>query len=268
MPKIYLSPSTQDWNMYVTNSGSEEYNSEIARPWCRLRANGIQYRRNRPEMTAGSSIRDNSGDYDLYLALHSNAAPEGRYGQARGIIAFYYPGSAAGERAAELIAENLRDIYPLPDKVTTRSTTSLGRCASPGSRLCWRRSATTTTTPTPSGWRPPGRHRPADRPGPDGVLRPALHLPHGPGAGDGPRVRRHAEPAGAALPGGAGHRQPSQRRGRHQSTASGRGGMWSIMETRWATPPRPYDRHVRSEASCRLLEDVVKKRQIPMARFG
>ena len=26
MPKIYLSPSTQDWNMYVTGSGSEEYN--------------------------------------------------------------------------------------------------------------------------------------------------------------------------------------------------------------------------------------------------
>ena len=26
MPIIYLSPSTQDWNMYVTGSGSEEYN--------------------------------------------------------------------------------------------------------------------------------------------------------------------------------------------------------------------------------------------------
>ena len=134
MPKIYLSPSTQDWNMYVTNSGSEEYNmnrlADALVPY--LRANGIQYRRNRPEMTAGSSIRDaNSGDYDLYLALHSNAAPEGRYGQARGIIAFYYPGSAAGERAAELIAENLRDIYPLPDKVTTRSTTSLGEVRQP-----------------------------------------------------------------------------------------------------------------------------------------
>ena len=134
MPKIYLSPSTQDWNMYVTNSGSEEYNmnrlADALVPY--LRANGIQYRRNRPEMTAGSSIRDaNSGDYDLYLALHSNAAPEGRYGQAQGIIAFYYPGSAAGERAAELIAENLRDIYPLPDKVTTRSTTSLGEVRQP-----------------------------------------------------------------------------------------------------------------------------------------
>ena len=25
MPVIYLSPSTQDWNAYVTGSGSEEY---------------------------------------------------------------------------------------------------------------------------------------------------------------------------------------------------------------------------------------------------
>ena len=129
MPIIYLSPSTQDWNMYVTGSGSEEYNmnllADALEPY--LRSNGIRYRRNRPEMTAGSSIREaNSGYYDFYLALHSNAAPEGRYGQVRGIIAFYYPTSAQGQRAAELIAAELRDIYPLPDKVTTRSTTSLG----------------------------------------------------------------------------------------------------------------------------------------------
>ena len=129
MPIIYLSPSTQDWNMYVTGSGSEEYNMNLLAdalvPY--LLSNGIQYTRNRPEMTAGSSIREaNSGYYDFYLALHSNAAPEGSYGQARGIIAFYYPTSTQGQRAAELIAEELRDIYPLPDKVTTRSTTTLG----------------------------------------------------------------------------------------------------------------------------------------------
>ena len=129
MPIIYLSPSTQDWNMYVTGSGSEEYNmnrlADALVPY--LLSNGIRYQRNRPEMTAGSSIREaNSGTYDFYLALHSNAAPEGSYGQARGIIAFYYPTSAQGRRAAELIAAELRDIYPLPDKVTTRSTTTLG----------------------------------------------------------------------------------------------------------------------------------------------
>lgn len=29
MPIIYLSPSTQDWNPYVTGSGSEEYQMNL-----------------------------------------------------------------------------------------------------------------------------------------------------------------------------------------------------------------------------------------------
>lgn len=129
MPIIYLSPSTQEWNQYVTGSGSEEYNMNLLAdalvPY--LLSNAIQYQRNRPEMTAAASIREaNAGNYDLYLALHSNGAPEGHYGEERGIIAFYYPGSVQGRRAAELIAEELRKIYPLPGKVTTRETTTLG----------------------------------------------------------------------------------------------------------------------------------------------
>ena len=132
MPIIYLSPSTQEWNSYVTGSGSEEYNMNLLAdalvPY--LLSNGIQYKRNRPEMTAGYSIREAKlWNYDLYLALHSNGAPEGRYGEERGIIAFYYPGSSKGQRAAELIAQELRKIYPLPNKVTTRATTSLGEVA-------------------------------------------------------------------------------------------------------------------------------------------
>lgn len=134
MPIIYLSPSTQEWNQYVTGSGSEEYNmnllADALEPY--LLSNGIRYRRNRPEMTAASSIREaNAGEYDFYLALHSNAAPEGRYGEERGIIAFYYPGSSEGQRGAELIAQELRQIYPLPRKVTTRATTSLGEVSQP-----------------------------------------------------------------------------------------------------------------------------------------
>lgn len=134
MPIIYLSPSTQEWNEYVTGSGSEEYNmnllADALEPY--LLANGIQYRRNSPDMTAASSIREaNSGWYDFYLALHSNGAPEGRYGQERGIIAFYYPGSSEGQRGAELIAEQLRQIYPLPNKVTIRATTTLGEVRQP-----------------------------------------------------------------------------------------------------------------------------------------
>ena len=134
MPSIYLSPSTQDWNSYVTGSGSEEYNMNLLAdalvPY--LVSNAIQYKRNIPDMTAASSIRQaNQGYYDFYLALHSNASGEGHYGENRGILAFYYPGSAEGERAAELFVKNLRAIYPLPDQVATRPTTTLGEVRQP-----------------------------------------------------------------------------------------------------------------------------------------
>ena len=114
--------------MYVNGGSEEEWMNRLADamiPY--LDASGIRYVRNTPDMTAVSSIRaSNAGTYDLHLALHSNGAPEGRYGEERGIIAFYYPGSRQGQRAAELIAQELRKIYPLPNKVTTRSTTTLG----------------------------------------------------------------------------------------------------------------------------------------------
>lgn len=134
MPIIYLSPSTQEWNPYITGSGSEEYNMNLLAdhmiPY--LNSNAIAYRRNTPDMTAASSIvQANQGYYDFYLALHSNASGQGEASPVRGIIAFYYPGSAEGKRGAELIAANLRKIYPLPDKVRTQATTSLGEVRQP-----------------------------------------------------------------------------------------------------------------------------------------
>ncbi len=128
MPVIYLSPSTQENNFYVTG-GTEEYwmnrLADAMEPY--LTASGIQFKRNTPEMTAASSIRaSNAGNFDLHLALHSNAAPDGRYGTVRGILVFYYPGSSAGRRAAEIVAENLKAIYPLPNNVRAESTTSIG----------------------------------------------------------------------------------------------------------------------------------------------
>lgn len=90
-----------------------------------LEASGIRYTRNTPSMTAASSIAaSNAGNYDLHLALHSNAAAV--YGSARGSIAFYYPGSAEGRRAAELIADGLKAIYPLPNLVRAEPTTAIG----------------------------------------------------------------------------------------------------------------------------------------------
>lgn len=114
--------------MYVTGGSEEYYMNLIAdemEPF--LRSSGIQYTRNTPQMTAGSSIRaSNAGNYDLHLALHSNAAPEGRYGQVRGTDVYYDPRSSNGRRAAEIIAEGLREIYPDPERVRALTTTRLG----------------------------------------------------------------------------------------------------------------------------------------------
>ncbi|RPF47288.1 N-acetylmuramoyl-L-alanine amidase [Hydrogenoanaerobacterium saccharovorans] len=128
MPTIYLSPSTQENNLFV-NGGTEEYYMNLIAdamlPY--LRSSGIQYVRNTPEMTAASSIRQsNQGNFDLHVALHSNAAPEGRYGEVRGSDIYYYPYSAKGKRAAEIIANNLKKIYPIPSLVRALPTTYLG----------------------------------------------------------------------------------------------------------------------------------------------
>ena len=135
MPKIYLSPSTQDWNPYVTGSGSEEYHmnllADALEPY--LLSNGIQWVRNTPDMTAASSIRqaNSLGGFDFYLALHSNASGAGNEGQNRGVIVFYYPSSALGRQAADIFVEQLRAVYPLPELVRAQSTTTLGEVRQP-----------------------------------------------------------------------------------------------------------------------------------------
>lgn len=128
MPTLYLSPSTQEANLYVNGGTEEQWMNRLAdamEPY--LEAAAIRVTRNTPDMTAASSIRaSNAGNYDLHLALHSNAAPEGSYGQVRGVLVFYYPGSVRGRQAAQLIADNLKTVYPLPNKVRTESTTAIG----------------------------------------------------------------------------------------------------------------------------------------------
>lgn len=98
-----------------------------------LRANTIRFTRNTPEMTAASSIAQAArGSYDFYLALHSNASGDGSSeGRQRGIIAFYYPASTNGRRAADIFVKNLKEIYPLPQLVTARATTALGEVRQP-----------------------------------------------------------------------------------------------------------------------------------------
>ena len=90
MAFLYLSPSTQEFNPYI-NTGNEEYYMNLIadelEPF--LRASGISFTRNAPDMTAASSIEaSNSGQYDLHLALHSNAAPGDLAGTLTGIYIY------------------------------------------------------------------------------------------------------------------------------------------------------------------------------------
>ena len=59
MPKIFLSPSTQEYNQYVTGAGSEEYFMNLLADAMEplLLSNGIQFTRNDPQGTVSDSIR-------------------------------------------------------------------------------------------------------------------------------------------------------------------------------------------------------------------
>ncbi len=127
MPKIYLSPSLQEYNPYVDGGNEEYYMNLIAdamEPY--LNSSGIQFTRNDPSQKLSQAIaQSNAGNYDLHLALHSNAAPPALSGQIRGTDVYYYDGSPKGKRAAEIIANNFKTIYPDPNKVKTAPTTTL-----------------------------------------------------------------------------------------------------------------------------------------------
>lgn len=127
MPRIYLSPSLQEYNPFINGGSEEEIMNLIAdamEPY--LLASGIDFGRNRPEMTLGEAIADsNSGDYDFHLAIHSNASPASISGSRQGPVVYYYSSSPYGREMADLIADELREIYPEPERVQVLPTTTL-----------------------------------------------------------------------------------------------------------------------------------------------
>ena len=128
MPIIYLSPSTQEFNPYV-DVGNEEYWMNLIADDMEddLREEGIDFVRNDRTTNAATAIREsNSGNYDLHFALHSNASPASLSGTLKGSDVYYYPGSSEGKRAAEIIAANLKKIYPNPEDVRAVPTTTIG----------------------------------------------------------------------------------------------------------------------------------------------
>lgn len=127
MASVFLSPSTQEYNVYVTGGNEEYYANLIADamvPY--LRASGISFGRNDPSGTVSTSIAlSNAGSYNLHLAIHSNAAPENLAGLIKGPDVYYYRDSSRGKAAAEIFANNLKLIYPDPSLVSTVPTTTL-----------------------------------------------------------------------------------------------------------------------------------------------
>ena len=128
MPFLFLGPSTQDFNPYVTTGNEQYWMNQLAdrmEPY--LFASGLNVTRNDPNGSAAQSIRaSNAGTYDFHLALHSNASPEALAGRQRGVDIYYFPASEEGLRMANILVDNLKPIYPLPERVRALPTVLIG----------------------------------------------------------------------------------------------------------------------------------------------
>ncbi len=127
MPKVFLSPSTQEWNQYATEGNEQQYMNILAdkmEPY--LLSSGISFTRNDPDRNVSGAIEDsNEGEYDVHLALHSNAGGGDFSGVLRGIDIYYSPHSEWSRRLATITANNLEPVYPIPSRVNAVPTTSL-----------------------------------------------------------------------------------------------------------------------------------------------
>jgi len=119
MPVLYLSPSVREFIKYVDHGDEEYYMNLVAdtmEPY--LYGNGVSFTRNDPEKSLAAAISAaNAGQYQLYLALHSNASNEGVLGKKRGAEVYYHPESEKSRKAAQIIARNYRVFYPYPQLV-------------------------------------------------------------------------------------------------------------------------------------------------------
>ncbi|NCC15417.1 MAG: N-acetylmuramoyl-L-alanine amidase [Clostridia bacterium] len=119
MPRVYLSPSLQNYNLFINGGTEEEYVNLIAdamEPY--LLAMGIEFTRNEPGMTLSQVIdHANEGDYDVFFSIHTSTAPPFCSGELQGAEAFYYVKNPYGGELAEAAAKNLKRIYQLPEKI-------------------------------------------------------------------------------------------------------------------------------------------------------
>lgn len=128
MSNVFVSPSVQEFNPYSGGGNEEYYMNLIADDLVPLLiSKGIAVERNNPDDSLSAVIRQsNAAKRDLHLAIHSNAGSGAYAGKSKGAEIYYYPYSSQSKRAAEIIAENYRKIYPNPNAVQIIPTTTLG----------------------------------------------------------------------------------------------------------------------------------------------
>ncbi len=130
MPSIYISSSDARFPRYRSSEGHTEWMHSLAdemEPM--LLASGIQFERDVADMrTVFSAGTSDDRHYDLHLALHAHSAEPEPQNLPRSVVAFYFPGSSDGLRAAALFQKNLTPIYRPSGSVRTE----------PSNRICGR----------------------------------------------------------------------------------------------------------------------------------
>lgn len=114
MPKVYLSPSVQQFNIGYGNFGSEEYRMNqiadaVERHLC-AKKDQITIYRNSPNMTLAEVVADsNAKRPDIHVAIHSNASDKH---DARGAMGFAYKKGTKGDALAQDVYNEVNKISP------------------------------------------------------------------------------------------------------------------------------------------------------------
>lgn len=115
MASIYLSPSTQEYNVGAGAYGTEETRmNQVADVVQKiLRNHGVTVYRNHPDWTLTQVVTDsNLKNPDVHLAIHSNSDS----GQARGCEVFAYAPGGKGEKLARAVYAQLELLTPTTDR--------------------------------------------------------------------------------------------------------------------------------------------------------
>lgn len=121
MAKVYISPSTQEHNLYVNGNTEEYWMNKVADVTCDLLIkSGVTVYRNKPTMTLEQVVADsNAKQPDIHVAIHSNA------GGGRGCEAYAwfvsdgkggYKKDTPGRRLAQAIYDEVSRITPTADR--------------------------------------------------------------------------------------------------------------------------------------------------------